>query len=223
MELFAYIGPGLATILKARFRPCHTNGRQPNLPHLIGRANPVTTTPAAGRWAAFPAGGLQRHLPATRGYPVADPVAPTTSDAGHACSHSDQGKMPCVPSFPRDLPTGHPPAAARNLRPPALSAPRVVQVHGNLRPVSVNPSLNHSLHGQVGCLPCGKDLIFRRYIHVDSAFVLCGGYLQPSSLRRCNPLLNRSTWKLLPPKLNHLGFFASLTFVTYSFSAILNP
>ena len=27
-------------------------------------------------------------------------------------------------------------------------------------------------------------------------------HLQPSSLRRCNPLLNRFTWKLLPPKLD---------------------
>ena len=26
------------------------------------------------------------------------------------------------------------------------------------------------------------------------------------SLRRCNPLLNRFTWKLLPPKLDHLRF-----------------
>jgi hypothetical protein len=35
---------------------------------------------------------------------------------------------------------------------------------------------------------------------------ICGGHLQPSSLRRCNPLLNRFTWKLLPPKFDKVSW-----------------
>ena len=36
----------------------------------------------------------------------------------------------------------------------------------------------------------------------NSGLHCCRGHLQPSALRRCNPLLNRFTWKLLPPKLD---------------------
>jgi hypothetical protein len=51
------------------------------------------------------------------------------------------------------------------------------------------------------------------------------------SLRRCNPLLNRFTWQLLPPKLDRLSFsylwrclysLCYLKFVTYNLNALLN-
>jgi hypothetical protein len=131
-------------------------GRQLSLPPLIGRAGEGTTTPVAGRWAVILAGVIQRHRDATRGYPLVPLRCRATSPQGPAIL----GKRElCALSSRLTHTTGHPAAAAGNLRPTAISAARVVQQPGTLRPVSLNPRCKHSLHGTGGCLPCGKPLI----------------------------------------------------------------